>query len=119
MLANHATMLAGVHAASQAALSVIVLDDHVNDYDAVKPSTLYISLGAGAVEYQGRGKPALVLPALGTALRFATRRGKSAGFIFRLWVVTTPKPAADIPGLAEEAHHGSTKAGRAFPEARL
>ncbi len=102
MLANHATTLGGVHAASQAALSAIALDNHVNNYDAVKATTPYISLGAGAVEYQGRGKPALVLPALGTALRFATRRGKSAGFIFRLWVVTTPKPAADIPGLAED-----------------
>lgn len=102
MWANHATALSGVHAASQAALSSTALDDHVNKYSAVSATTPYISLGAGAVEYQGRGKPALVLPALGTATRFATSRGKTPGFIFRLWVVTTPKPAPDIPGLAED-----------------
>lgn len=102
MMANHATTLAGIHAASQGALSETALDQHVNNYKSVSATTPYISLGAGAIEYQGRGKPPLVLPALGTAMRFATQRGKTAGFIFRVWVVTTPKPAADIPGLAED-----------------
>lgn len=102
MLANHATNLSAVHAASQGALSESALDDHVNNYNAVSSTTPYISLGAGAVEYKGRKSPAMVLPALGTALRFATRRGRSAGFVFRVWVVTTPKPAPEIPGLAED-----------------
>lgn len=102
MLSNHASTLSGVHAASQAALSRAALDDHVNNYRAVSAATPYISLGAGAVEYQGRSKPAVTLPALGTAMRFATNWGKSAGYVFRLWVVTSPKPAADIPGISED-----------------
>ena len=102
MLAHGGHALQHVHNASQAALSASALDDHVNNYAAVAATTPYISLGAGCVEYQGRGRPALVVPALATALGFATRRGRTSGYIFRAWVVTSPKPAADIPGLAED-----------------
>lgn len=102
MLVHGGHALQNVHAASQNALSQSALDQHVNNYAAVASTTPYISLGAGCVEYQGRGKPALVVPALSTALGFATRRGRTPGYLFRLWVVTTPKPAADIPGLAED-----------------
>lgn len=102
IVANGGATLATVQGASQSALSATALDDHVNAYKRVSATTPYISLGAGCVEYQGRGKPARVLPALGTALNFATRGGTTPGFIFRLWVITTPKPAADIPGLAED-----------------
>lgn len=102
IIANGGTILANAQGASQNALSATALDDHVNDYNKVKATTPYISLGAGCVEYQGRKTPARAVPALATALNFATRGGKTPGYIFRLWVVTTPKPAADIPGLAED-----------------
>lgn len=102
ILANGGTTLAIAQGASQDALSAAALDDHVNAYRKVSASTPYISLGAGCVEYQGRKSPTVTLPALATAVNFATRGGKTPGYIFRLWVVTTPKPAADIPGLAED-----------------
>ncbi|MFD1765269.1 hypothetical protein ACFSAG_00235 [Sphingorhabdus buctiana] len=102
VVANGAAVLASAQGASQNALSAAALDDHVNDYKKVAATTPYISLGAGCVEYQGRKMPAMVVPALATALNFATRGGRTPGYIFRLWVVTTPKPAADIPGLAED-----------------
>ncbi|MGC1470619.1 MAG: hypothetical protein WA793_14690 [Sphingorhabdus sp.] len=101
-IANGRIALASAQGASQNALSAAALDDHVNDYKKVAATTPYISLGAGCVEYQGRNLPAAVVPALATALNFATRGGKTSGYIFRLWVVTTPKPAAEIPGLAED-----------------
>ncbi|MFH7813275.1 MULTISPECIES: hypothetical protein [Acetobacter] len=99
---NRGNPLAGTQVAQQNALSASALDDHVNAYRKVSATTPYISLGAGCVEYNGRKKPALTFPAIGTALKFATKGGKSPGFVFRLWVVTTPKPAPDIPGLAED-----------------
>lgn len=102
MLANGGSALSAVHSSSQHALSETALDNHVNAYSAVAATTPYISLAAGCVEYQGRGRPAIVLPALATALNFATHRGRTPGYVFRLWVVTSPKPAADIPGLAED-----------------
>lgn len=102
MLAHGSAALGATHAASQQALSETALDLHVNSYSSVATTTPYISLAAGCVEYRGSGKPAVVLPALATATRFATRRGKTSGFIFRLWVVTSPKPAAEVPGLAED-----------------
>lgn len=102
IVAHGGTVMAVVQGASQNALSSTALDDHVNAYKKVAATTPYISLGAGCVEYQGKGKPPLVLPALATAVNFATRGGTTPGFIFRLWVVTAPKPAADIPGVAED-----------------
>ena len=102
MLAHGANALSVAHAPSQQALSESALDLHVNSYSSVATTTPYISLAAGCVEYRGAGKPAAVLPALATATRFATRRGRTPGYLFRLWVVTSPKPAADIPGLAED-----------------
>jgi hypothetical protein len=41
-------------------------------------------------------------PALRTALCFATKMGKTPGYVFRLWVLVSPKPAAELPGFGEE-----------------
>lgn len=111
MLANGGTTLSAAHGPSQEALSAGALDDHVNHYAGVSAATPYISLAAGCVEYLGPGTPAAVLPALGTALRFATRRGRTPGYVFRLWVVTAPKPAPDVPGLAEDVRDLDLYAG--------
>jgi hypothetical protein len=102
VVANGSNPLAITQGAAQNALSALALDDHVHDYGTVGPTTPYISLGAGCVEYQGPGMPPVTYPAVATATEFATTWGSTPGFIFSLWVITAPKPAADVPGLAEE-----------------
>jgi hypothetical protein len=103
--AHSGLSLASVQGPQQTALSAFALDDHVNDYYAVKDFTPYISLGAGCMEYQGPGVPPVPFPALATAAEFATTWGTTSGYVFSLWVVTSPQEASDLPGLAEEVRN--------------
>lgn len=82
-------------------LSQAALDAHVNDYGNVGPVTPYISLSAGTTELDPMRSP-VFFPALRTALSFATCQGTAAGYVFRLWVLVTPKPGPELPGFAEE-----------------
>ncbi len=88
--------------AAQRALSLSALDDHVNDYGLVGPTTPYISLSAGCREFSGGSYPPTSYPAYRTALEFATDWGTTSGYIYRCWVVVAPQVAADLPGLADE-----------------
>jgi hypothetical protein len=102
MHANAGMTVAQGNIASQNALSLAALDDHVNDYGAVGSSTPYISLSAGCREFAGTTLPAARYPAYRTALEFATNWGDTFGYIYRCWVVTAPQVAADVPGIADE-----------------
>jgi len=86
----------------QNALNHSALLDHVNNYRKVAKDTPYISLCSGCIEFNGRGSPPIRYKALRTALNFATNGGKQSGYVFRCWVITGLKPAAELPGLAEE-----------------
>jgi hypothetical protein len=87
---------------AQSALTPSALDDHVNNYRKVQHNTPYISLSSGCIEYTGRSSPPVRYKALRTALNFGTDAGRRSGYVFRCWVVTGLKPAAELPGLAEE-----------------
>jgi hypothetical protein len=102
MRANAGMTVAHGNPASQGVLSLAALDDHVNDYGAVRGSTPYISLSAGCRESAGSAVPATTYPAYRTALEFATYWGSTFGYIYRCWVVTAPQVAADVPGIADE-----------------
>jgi hypothetical protein len=103
LLDNDTKLDAGqANRAAQAALSFAALDAHVNHFGLVAADTPYISLSAGCWEFAGKGKPAIHYPAMGTALDFATDSGKSAGYVFRMWVITGLQSLAALPGVAEE-----------------
>jgi len=87
---------------SQNVLNASALDDHVNNYAKVAKDTPYISLSSGCIEYAGSTKPPIRYPALHTTMRFATKGGTQSGYVFKCWVVTGLKPAAELPSLAEE-----------------
>jgi hypothetical protein len=87
-------------AAAQQALSQAALDDHVNNYGAVAHNTPYISLSAGSVTPASHGVS--VRPAWRTALDFGTRGGMTSAFIFRCWVILSPKPSAGLSSMADE-----------------
>jgi hypothetical protein len=97
MLANAAKISSQANIDSQNALNASALDDHVNNYAKVEKDTPYISLSSGCIEYAGPTQPPIRRPALRTALQFATRGGRQFGYIFRCWVTTGLKPAADWP----------------------
>lgn len=82
-------------------LSANALDDHVHAYATVANSTPYISLSAGCVERVARGI-AVRHSALRTALSFATGDGRHDGWVFLCWVHVAPKPAPELPSMAEE-----------------
>lgn len=82
-------------------LSQAALDAHVNAYATV-PNTPYLSLTAGCRERDTTRRGTLTYPALKTALSFATNRGTTVGYVFRLWVLVAPKPAPELPGFGEE-----------------
>ncbi len=86
---------------SHANLSAQALDDHVHDYWRVSAVTPYISLTAGCTERVSAGG-SVRHSALTTALEFATGCATHEGYIFLCWVLVTPKPAAELPGFAEE-----------------
>ena len=102
MLANQALPLAQANIDSQNALNASALDDHVNWYSSVAAHTPYISLSAGCMEYVGDSSAPIKYTALRTALDFATDGGTTSGYVFRCWVITCLKHAAELPGLAEE-----------------
>lgn len=87
---------------AQSALTSSALDDHVNNYAAAKIDTPYISLTAGCYEYQGVSASPKLYPARASAMRFATDNGRSAGYLFKCWVITGLKAAPDVPGVAED-----------------
>ncbi|MGB9368250.1 MAG: hypothetical protein WCE79_19785 [Xanthobacteraceae bacterium] len=111
MISNAALSAQQANIDSQAALSAGALDDHVNNYARVGGRTPYISLSSGCIEYAGSTKPPLRYPAIRTALRFATKRGRQSGYVFKCWVLTGLKPAAELPGFAEEVRDLNVFAG--------
>jgi hypothetical protein len=102
MLANGSTPSEQANIDGQNTLSASALDDHVNNYRKVAATTPYISLCSGCVEFAGNTKPPIRYMAWRTALNFATKGGKQSGYVFRCWVMTSLKPAPELPGLAEE-----------------
>lgn len=74
----------------------------MNAFGSVASDTPYLSLSAGCVELDPGKTTTKVYPALKTALEFATKSGTCGGFVFRLWVMVSPKPAPELLGFAEE-----------------
>jgi hypothetical protein len=87
---------------SHAVLSQAALDAHVNNFWAISGATPYISLSAGCRELDPSATASITYTALETALSFATQSGACDGYVFRLWVMVSPKPAPELPGLGEE-----------------
>src|SRR5262249_39417299 len=83
-------------------LSQAALDAHVNSFSSVYNDTPYISLSAGCRELDPAAPRSITYGALETALTFATRNGEVDGYVFRLWVLVSPKPAPELPGFGEE-----------------
>jgi hypothetical protein len=100
--ANAALPSADANILAQDALSPGALDDHVNAYSLVAGNTPYISLSAGCYEYANPYTAPHRIPAIRTALGFATQDGTTNGYIFRLWAVTAPQPAPEVLGVADE-----------------
>lgn len=86
---------------TQAALSQRALDLHVNGLAPGHPSP-YLSLSAGSTEVDPLTRTPVRHAAWITALSFATQCGQAPGYVFRLWTLVSPKPAAELPGFAEE-----------------
>jgi len=87
---------------SHAALSQTALNAHVNGFGSAKGSTPYFSLSAGCVELDPATATTTTYTALQIALDFATDGARRSGYVFRLWVLVSPKPAPELPGFAEE-----------------
>lgn len=87
---------------SHPVLSQSALDAHVNGFGSSASSTPFLSLSAGCVEIDPTSGGTRVFSALQTALEFATLSGQSSGYVFRMWVLVTPKPVPELPGFAEE-----------------
>jgi hypothetical protein len=89
-------------AESHGVLSQTALDAHVNSFGASASTTPYFSLSAGCVELDACTRTTITYKALQTALEFATESGRKPGYVFRMWVLVSPKPAPELPGFAEE-----------------
>lgn len=87
---------------SQSSLSQSALNAHVNSFSTIAATTPYMSVSAGCVELDPGKTTTTVYHALETALSFATKSGACSGYVFRLWVLVSPKPAPELPGFAEE-----------------
>ena len=91
---------------AHAALSTTALDDHVNNFSLVAAQTPYISLGAGCRTIDPVTGAARTHSALDTAIDFATGAVWGAettpGYVFKMWLIVTPKPAPALPGYGEE-----------------
>ncbi len=87
---------------AHSALSQTALNSHVNSFATVAGSTPYISLSAGCRELDPSATSTVTYTALDTALSFATDDGQCNGYVFDLWVLVSPKAAAELPGFAEE-----------------
>jgi hypothetical protein len=86
-------------------LSKAALDAHVNGFTVAAKTTPYLSLSAGCRERvvsAGGIRSVQTYPALKTALSFATRNGRTPGYVFHLWVLVAPKPVPELPGFGEE-----------------
>jgi hypothetical protein len=89
-------------AGSHAVLSEAALDAHVNGFGGVAGSTPYLSLTAGCVELDPATLTTTTYEARLTAFDFATNGGTTDGYVFKLWVLVSPKPAPELPGFGEE-----------------
>jgi hypothetical protein len=91
---------------AHAALSTTALDDHVNNFSLVAAQTPYISLGAGCRTIDPVTGAARTHSALDTAIDFATGAvwgaATTPGYVFKMWLIVTPKPAPALPGYGEE-----------------
>jgi hypothetical protein len=91
---------------AHAVLSTIALDAHVNNFGVAGVNSPDISLTAGCVTADPVTGQTTVHSALDTAIGFATGAiwgGEThPGYVFKLWVIVTPKPAAELPGFGEE-----------------
>ncbi|MCM2472348.1 hypothetical protein HGO38_02525 [Rhizobium sp. CG5] len=96
------TRMSAFAGSSHSVLSQNALDAHVNGFGKAKSRTPYFSLSAGCVELDPATKMTTAYSALQTALEFATEGGSTSGYVFRLWVLVSPKPAPELPGFAEE-----------------
>jgi hypothetical protein len=101
-LRNSSSHVSSLGADSHVVLSQTALDAHVNSFGAVSGVTPYISLSAGCRELDPSATASITYTALETALSFATQTGTSEGYVFRLWVMVSPKPAPELPGFGEE-----------------
>jgi hypothetical protein len=111
MLRNGRTSSDQANIDSQNALSARALYDHVNAYWLVRNDTPYISLSAGCVEFTNAATPPIRYAAVKTALDFATDGGRTSGYIFRCWVLTSLNACAELPGFAEEVRDLNLFAG--------
>jgi hypothetical protein len=115
---------------SHATLSQSALDAHVNGFGGVAANTPYLSLSAGCVELDPATLTTTTYEARLTALDFATNGGTTDGYVFKLWVLVSPKPAPELPGFGEEVrelniysqcttfHHEGEIAAKLFVPAR-
>ncbi len=102
---NHYTRSAAF-ADAHAVLSTIALDDHVNNFSSVAAHTPYVSLSAGCRTIDPVTGAARTHSALDTAIDFATGAvwgaATTPGYVFKLWLIVTPKPAPALPSYGEE-----------------
>jgi hypothetical protein len=115
---------------SHLALSQNALNAHVNSFGSVHRASPFLSLSAGCVELDPTTATARTYSALQTALDFATNGGRQSGYVLRMWVLVSPKPAPELPGFAEEVrdlnlfrqytvyHHEGEIAAKLFVPAR-
>ena len=101
----------------QAKLTPRALDQHVNDYDAVRQETPFISLAAGCVERDVLMRTNRVYPAQRIAQAFATENGQRPGYLFTCWIVLGLAPAVEVAHLGEEVRALNTY--RSFSDYQL
>ena len=123
-------LLTSLPAGSHTALSQSALDAHVNGFAGVASQTPYLSLSAGCIELDPATLKTTKYEARLTALDFATDGGTTDGYLFKLWVLVSPKQAPELPGFGEEVrelnifrqfakfHHEGEIAAKLFVPAR-
>lgn len=97
-------------------LTATELDWHVNRYDDTYPPTgtrygeltPFISMTAGSVSRDTFLRANVVHPAWRTAEAFATRNGRSTGYVFRCWVPVALNRAVEVEWVAEEVRELNT-----------
>jgi hypothetical protein len=75
---------------------------HVTDYAAHGADSPFVSLTAGTRDLTNARGAFRPFRAWETAVRFATRNGKTAGVVFEGWVITLGVPSWHISGVAED-----------------
>ncbi|GIG26904.1 hypothetical protein [Cellulomonas denverensis] len=88
-------------------LSEPALYGHVTDYATYGANSPFVSLTAGTRNLANAGGAFRPFRAWETAVRFATRNGKTGGVVFEGWVITLGVPSWHISGVAEDIrdHH--------------